>query len=100
MTKIERMHEERINALDKRVEVLAQKVDDAIAESRADRAEMKKEIRAINQRMDEKFDKMDEKFDKMNQRLDNALSSMHTLAVTSTIGVGAMIVAIIIGFFK
>ena len=36
----------------------------------------------------------------MNQRLDSALSSIHTLAVTSTVGVGALIVAIIIGFFQ
>ena len=59
MTEIERMHEERINALDRRVDVLSQKIDDYIAESRAARAktdeelkEMRAEMKTLNQRMD------------------------------------------------
>ena len=47
MTELERLHEERINALDRLVDVLSQKVDDYISESRADRAEMKAECAAL-----------------------------------------------------
>ena len=38
--------EGRVTTLEITVEKLSQKIDDAITESRADRAEMKKEIRA------------------------------------------------------
>lgn len=96
MTEIERLHEERINALDNRVDVLSQKVDDFIAESRAARAktdeelkEMRADMRTMNQRMDA-----------MNQRMDNTLASIHNLTMAAMAGIGAIAVAVIISLFK
>ena len=96
MTEIERMHEERITALDRRVDVLSQKIDDYIAESRrnADRqdarmAQLENRMDATNQRMDA-----------MNQRIDNTIASIHNLTVASMAGIEAIAVAIIISLFK
>jgi tetrahydromethanopterin S-methyltransferase subunit G len=62
---------------------------DYIAESRADRVEMKAEMRAINQRMDA-----------MNQRMDNTLASIHNLTTAAMAGIGAIAVAVVISLFK
>ncbi len=85
MTEVERMHEERINALDRRVDVLSQKVDDFIAESRADRAETKQRLAAMEQRMDA-----------MNQRIDNAITSFKNLTFAAMFGIAGLSIAVIV----
>ena len=99
MTEIERMHEERINALDRRVDVLSQKVDDYIAESRAARAktdeelkEMRANMNAFNQRMDA----MNQRMDAMNQRIDDSIASFRTLTLAAMFGIAGMSIAVII----
>ena len=106
MTEIERMHEERINALDRRVDVLSQKVDDYIAESRAARAktdeelkEMRANMNAFNQRMDamnQRMDAMNQRMDAMNQRIDNAITNFKNLTTTAMFGIAGMSIAVII----
>ena len=98
MTEIERMHEERINALDRRVGVLSQKVDDFIAESRAARAktdeelkEMRANMNAFNQRMDA----MNQRKDAMNQRIDESIVSFRKLTRALLIEVVLMVIAVI-----
>ena len=85
MTKVERMHEERINSLDRRVDVLSQKIDDFIAESRAARAETKEELKEM--RADMKT---------LNQRIDDSISSFRNLTLAALFGIGGMTIAVIV----
>lgn len=96
MTDVERMHEERINALDTRVEVLSQKVDDFIAESRANAA-----------RQEARMEKLDERLEKLNARIDSNIHQMRNMTIASMVGIGAMVlssgamaVAVIIALFR
>ncbi len=88
MTNVERMHEERINALDTRVEVLSQKVDDYIAEGREMRKKQNEEMKEF--RADMKT---------LNQSMDNALHQIHNMTIATSLGVGAVAAAIIIALF-
>ena len=96
MTDLERRHEERINALDTRVEVLSQKIDDYIAESRANSA-----------RQDARMEKLDEKLAKLNERMDSNIHQIRNMTIASMVGIGAMAissgaiaVAVIMALFK
>ena len=82
MTDVERMHEERINALDTRVEVLSQKVDDFIAESRANAA-----------RQEARMEKLDERLEKLNARIDSNIHQMRNMTIASMVGIGAMAIS-------
>lgn len=84
MTEIERMHEERLNSLDRRVDVLSQKIDDYIAESRAARAETKEELKEM--RADRKI---------FNQRTDKGIESLRKLMNALLIEVIVMDIAVI-----
>lgn len=77
MTKIEKMHEERINALDKRVEVLSQKVDDFITESRRT------------------ADRQDARMQQLEQRWDNTLKHIQNLTTVSIVGIATIAIATI-----
>ena len=85
MTEIERMHEERINALDRRVGVLSQKVDDFIAESRAARAKTDEELKEMRADMRT-----------LNQRIDDSIASFRNLTLAALFGIGGMTIAVII----
>lgn len=84
MTEIERMHEERLNSLDRRVDVLSQKIDDYIAESRAARAETKEELKEMC--ADRKI---------FNQRTDKGIESLRKLMNALLIEVIVMDIAVI-----
>jgi len=77
MTEIERMHEERLNSLDRRVDVLSQKIDDFIAESRAARAKTDEELKEM--RADMKT---------LNQRMDDTIGQIRNLTIAAMVGVG------------
>ena len=83
MTEIERMHEERINALDRRVDVLSQKVDDFIAESRAARAKTDEELKEM--RSDMKA---------LNQRMDDTIGQIRNLTIAAMVGIGAGVLGV------
>lgn len=70
--------EERYYILGSKVDVLAQKVDDFIAESRRVQDRQDSEMRALN------------------QRIDTAINQMHNMTIAVGAGVGAMVVAIIV----
>ena len=82
MTDVERMHEERINALDTRVEVLSQKVDDFIEESRRTAA-----------RQDARMEKLDERLEKINERMDSNIHQMRNMTIASMVGIGTMAIS-------
>ena len=82
MTEVEKMHEERLNALDNRVDVLSQKIDDFITESRR-----------TADRQDARMEKLDEKLDKLNTRIDSNIHQMRNMTIASMVGIGAMAVS-------
>jgi len=84
MTEIERMHEERLNSLDRRVDVLSQKIDDFIAESRAARAKTDEELKEMRANMKD-----------LNKRMDDSISSFRTLTLAALFGIGGMSIAVI-----
>ena len=83
MTNVERMHEERLNSLDRRVDVLSQKIDDYIAESRAARAKTDEELKEMRAEMKT-----------LNQRMDSTLKNIQNLTVAAMVGIGAAILGI------
>ena len=83
MTEIERMHEDRINSLDRRVDVLSQKIDDYIAESRAARAKTDEELKEMRAEMKT-----------LNQRMDSTLKNIQNLTVAAMVGIGAAILGV------
>ena len=83
--------DERLHVVENKIDVLAQQVQDFVAESRAARAktdEELKEIRtnnaALNQRMDT-----------LNQRMDNTLLSIKNLVTATMVGIGALAVGVL-----
>jgi len=83
MTEIERMHEERLNSLDRRVDVLSQKIDDFIAESRAARAKTDEELKEM--RADMKT---------LNQRMDDTIGQIRNLTMAAMVGIGAGVLGV------
>ena len=83
MTEIERMHEDRINSLDRRVDVLSQKIDDYIAESRAARA-----------KADEEMKEMRADMRNLNQRMDDTIGQIRNLTVAAMVGIGASVLGV------
>ncbi len=84
MTKIERMHEERINALDRRVDVLSvkvdalsSKIDNFITESRRT------------------ADRQDARMQQLEQRWDNTLKHIQNLTIVSIVGIVTIAIATI-----
>lgn len=120
MSELERMHEERINALDRRVDLLSQKVDDFIAESRrnADRQDARMQqleqrmdamnqrmdamnqrmdatITALTQRMDETNQRTDATLATLNQRMDDSINQIRNLTIAATGGIVTIAVAVL-----
>ncbi len=88
--------EGRVSTLEITVEKLSQKIDDYIAESRAARAKNDEELKEM--RADIKA---------LNQRMDNNMNQMRNMTIASMVGIGAMVissgamaVAIIIALFN
>ena len=76
--------DERLHVVENKIDVLAQQVQDFVAESRAARAktdEELKEIRANNAAL--------------NQRMDNTLLSIKNLVTATMVGIGALAVGVL-----
>ncbi len=83
-TRVDKL-EGRVSSIEITVEKLSQKVDDFIAESRADRAETKQRLAAMETRMDA-----------MNQRIDDSIASFRNLTLGALFGIGGMSIAVIV----
>ena len=75
--------EGRVSTLEVTVEKLSQKVDDFIAESRVARAEMKEELKEM--RADMKA---------LNQRMDDTIGQIRNLTIASMVGIGAAVLGV------
>lgn len=56
---------------------------------------MDEHMARMEERMNEKFDHIDEKFDRITDRLDQINNSVHNIALSAMIGIGAMVVSVV-----
>ena len=100
-TKVDRL-DNRISFLEQQVSTVAAKVDMLIIESQQQREDIRRaqekhdaDIKEMNQRFYQKFDDIDKK---MDDKFDKLSSQMQTMALTTILGVGAIVWAIVSAF--
>lgn len=91
--------EERIDALEAGFHAVDKRQENFETFVKAYIADNRERMKQIDQRMDKmdaRMDKFDERMDRMDAKIDNISSQVHNLTIASTVGIAAIVVAIVL----